>query len=82
MLVKKPVNISGDIPLFHSASSGPPAIRTQLIGSNVMPCSKTQLTDFSTAIPISVMPEYLNKSFEELRWEDYQFNNAGVCLTL
>ncbi|KAL1809510.1 hypothetical protein ACET3Z_026500 [Daucus carota] len=66
----KQLGDNGDIPLFHSARSGPPA-------SNVMRCSKTQLPDFSTAIPISVMPEYPNKSFEELRWEDYQFNNAG-----
>ena len=27
---------------------------------------------------ISKMPEYQNKSFEELRWEDYQKGNKGA----
>lgn len=31
---------------------------------------------------ISAMPEYCNKSFEELRWEDYQVCADVPCLAL
>ena len=47
-----------------------------------MPYSKILVTDLSKIISISVMHVYLYKNYEELRWEDYRFNNAGVCLTL
>lgn len=83
MLVTKPVDILGTIPLFHSIGARESAIGSQSKGSKVKPYTKTMVgEDASRAMSISAMPVYQDKSHEELRWEDHQFNNAGVCLTL
>lgn len=82
MLVTKPVDILGNIPLFHSVSAGQSAIGSHSKGSKVKPYTKTVVDeDASRATLLSVMPVYQDKSHEQLRWEDHQFNNAGVCLT-
>ena len=51
-------------------------------GTRAVPFRKTPSSDSGTGksdghyLSITAMPEYASKSFEELRWEDYQVESA------
>ena len=68
------------LPAFGQASTttgtgSPPFAPTQVYENTVQDGRTTKVTNHINVI--SAMPAYENKSFEELRMEDYQRNNKG-----
>lgn len=87
--VVKTVYIAGTqvrISTFDGIGSGQSALGGQYGGSKVVKYTGTlEVNGGSSAgslLSLSAMPVYQNRSHEELRWEDYQFKNRGMCAWL
>ena len=73
---------------FGSTGFVNPAFNDQHGGSRITPYTATVEVDelicnqsVGKFQSISAIPIYRNKSHEELRWEDYQLGDKGICFT-